>query len=206
MLAQQEQRRPHEWNHQTVFVPPSLLHFDWNNTSQFHPWDPPMSRVSSDICTTQGQPLVGHGRSIVWGGRERNKFEHGRVHRCLPHRNASPITTIIPVGHEPRSLQLSHIRIDEGVARLSRLPGLKRTDVRTPLLPFCIMPRPSKIKDGIAVLGCAVSEKVPPQELKDQPVGGVICDSLFLVFSDLHVQERQGQINRARRNIAEALT
>ena len=46
------------------------------------------------------------------------------------------------------------------------------------------------MKDGIPVLDRAVPEEVPPQELEDQPVGGVVRDPFLLVLPDLHGNER----------------
>ena len=87
-----------------------------------------------------------------------------------------PTIQDISVGHEPRHLQLSHYGVNEWVDRLSRFPGLPRTDAISPDLPFCVVSRPSQLKDEIPVVDRAI--------LGDQKVGSfavIISFSYFLV-------------------------
>lgn len=94
-----------------------------------------------------------------------------------------------PVGHEPRSLELPHVGVDKRVPGLSSLPSLQRTGVVQPPLLSSVTPRAPQVEDGVAVLDGAVAEEVPPQELKNEPIGGVVGHALPLVFSDLRNQE-----------------
>lgn len=95
------------------------------------------------------------------------------------------------IGHEARGGQLSHIGVHEGKARFAARPQLEARPVFFPRDLDALEPRCPK--DLVAVLETDKAEIVAPQQLKDQPVGGVVGGAIVFVGEHLVVDVAGGE-------------
>ena len=84
-----------------------------------------------------------------------------------------------PVAHEARLFELDHVRINKGFAGLSRAPSFKVSCGVGPA-KISILGSASS-EETWSVLQQVQAEILPPNQLKAQPVGGVVRDAFCFV-------------------------
>ena len=106
-----------------------------------------------------------------------------------PRRDVLPAA----VGHEPRRRELAHVGVHQRVAGLPSLPSGEGGGVVAPRTGAALVPASAHrtpggtlgTEDGVAVLEREEFEEIPPDELEDEPVRGLVLHALRLKLANL---------------------
>ncbi len=146
-------------------------------------------RLFGDIKVTEAARIVAHTGCVI---PVTPVTAHVIIHqqRLEPSRPHLPINAEIlgqkarhilppPVRHKTGGCQLLHTGIHQREARLTLLPDRKKLSILRPLNLKALHPLPPK--QLVPHLGRYKAKIVPPQQLKNQPVGRIIADPLIFI-------------------------
>ena len=120
------------------------------------------------------------------------------------------------VGHESRRGQLAHVGVHQRVSGLALLPRGERGGVVAPRAGAAFVPGAAHLaargalgeEDGVTVLEREELKKIPPDELEDEPVRGLVLHALRLKLANLgdNLPRRHASVREPRRQLGRVIS